>query len=422
MSDAASTRSSSGSSALETSGVSDQTPSYSGLFRLSGYRYILVSFIARLPIAMSQLGTLMLVVATTGSYAHAGLCAGALAVCNAVGAPTLGALSDRYGQYRLLVAQCLVSAIGLVAQVATRYADLPWTTTLLAGCVSGFALPQVGQLARVRWRPLITHRNGSPKLVGTAFSYEGAADEASFVIGPALVGLFSALLGTYAPLLAAAVMVTVFGLLFARHPSAALVPRREPSQRSGGVWTLAFTTLIAAQFLIGNLFGSIQTGTTALTRAAGHPDAAGLFHALLGVGSVAAGVALGRVQQAPNHPRRLALFATAMFVLSLGLLGVDSLWLLAAELFVLGFAIAPYMITTFTLAELTTSRGHVTTAMTLLAGATGLGYATGAALAGRLVTESEASPAFYVTLTATSVAALLAWAAKPLLSRTRPTT
>lgn len=401
--------------------VSDQGADvgYSGLFGLTGYRYILIAFIARLPLAMSQLGTLMLIVATTGSYALGGLCAGALAVSNAVGAPVLGALTDRRGQSKILVAQCLVGAIAMAAQVYTRYADLHWVTTLLAGCVAGFALPQIGQLARVRWRPLIDHRGGGKHLVGTAFSYEGAADEASFVIGPMLVGIFSGLLGTYAPLLGAALMIAVFGLMFAAHPSARLVPVQGKETPSGSVWTLPFATLIFAQFLVGNLFGSVQTGTTVLTRAAGHPDAAGLFHALLGVGSVAAGIALGRVRRTPNHPKRLALFATAMFVLSLGLLGVSNLWLLAGELFILGFAIAPYMITTFTLAELITDRGRVTTAMTLLAGATGLGYAVGAAVAGRLVTHTDAAPAFAVTVTATTCAIVLAWAAKPLLSRTK---
>lgn len=399
--------------------VKSEQVGYSGLFGLTGYRYILVAFIARLPLAMSQLGTLMLVVTTTGSYAQAGLCAGGVAIANAVCAPLLGSLTDRRGQSRILMVQCFIGALGMLAEVFTRMAGWDWKTTLIAGCIAGAALPQVGQMARVRWRPLIAHRGGGDHLVGTAFSYEGAADEASFVAGPALVGVFAGLYGTYAPLLAAAGMIAVFGILFARHPSAGLVPLRTKELTSGGVWTPAFVTLVFAQFLVGNLFGSVQTGTTVLTRAAGHPDAAGLFHALLGIGSVAAGVALGRLRRTPNHPLRLALFASAMFVLSLGLLGVTNLWLLAGELFILGFVIAPYMITTFTLGELITSRGHITTAMTLLAGATGLGYASGAAIAGRLVTDTDASGAFHTTLVATATAVVLAWAAKPLLSRTR---
>ena len=390
---------------------------YSGLFGLTGRWYVVVAFIARLPLAMSQLGTLLLVATTTDSYTYAGICAGALAVCNAIGSPWFGSLTDRLGQTRILLVQCLGGAAGLVGIVATRYFDTPWWLTAVVAALAGFALPQIGQLARVRWRPIIGSHGADGRLVTTAFSYEGAADEASFVVGPMLVGAFAALFGTWAPLLAASALLLWFGLQFARHPSASLVTPAPTGSSRIPVWSAAFTVLFVAQFLIGNLFGSIQTGTTMMTRAAGHAESAGLFHALLGIGSVSAGLALGRVRRTPDHARRLLLFATAMWVLSLPLLAVDGLWGLAGELVILGFAIAPYMITTFTLGELITDRGRLATAMTFLAGATGLGYASGAGIAGRLVDAHGATAAFAVTLTATSVALGLAVAARGLLRR-----
>lgn len=379
--------------------------------------YVVVAFIARLPLAMSQLGTLLLVATTTDSYTHAGICAGALAVCNAIGSPWFGSLTDRQGQTRVLLVQCLGGAAGLVGVVATRYLEAPWWTTAAVAAVAGFVLPQIGQLARVRWRPIVTAHGADEQLVTTAFSYEGAADEASFVVGPVLVGAAAAALGTWAPLLVAAALLAGFGLAFARHPSADLVTPAPAGSTRVPVWNAAFTVLFVAQFLIGNLFGSIQTGTTMMTRAAGHAESAGLFHALLGIGSVSAGLALGRMRGTPDHPRRLLAFASAMWVLSLPLLAVHGLWALAGELVILGFAIAPYMITTFTLGEVITPRARLATAMTFLAGATGLGYANGAAVAGRLVDAHGATSAFGVTLTATSIALVLAVAARRLLTR-----
>lgn len=390
---------------------------YSGLFGLTGRRYVLVAFIARLPTAMAQLGTLLLVATTTDSYTQAGLCAGALAVCNAVGSPLFGALTDRRGQAGILFFQCVAGAAGLAGVVATRYLAAPWWTTMIVAACAGFVLPQVGQLARVRWRPIIVHHGADERLVSTAFSYEGAADEASFVVGPVLVGLAAATLGTWAPLLTAAVLLAAFGIAFARHSSGRYVTPAPRGAAKAVLWTGAFSALVVAQFLIGNLFGSIQTGTTMMTRAAGHAESAGLFHALLGLGSVSAGLALGRATGTADHPRRLALFATAMWVLSLPILAVHGLWGLAAELVILGFAIAPYMITTFTLAELITHRSRTATAMTLLAGATGLGYASGAAVAGRLVDAHGAPAAFRVTLAATTIALALALAVRPALTR-----
>ncbi|MPZ96776.1 MAG: MFS transporter, partial [Propionibacteriales bacterium] len=63
---------------------------YRRLFALAGPRYVTVAFLGRLPLAMSQLGTLLLVAGSTGSYAAGGVSAGALAVANAVGAPIAG--------------------------------------------------------------------------------------------------------------------------------------------------------------------------------------------------------------------------------------------------------------------------------------------------------------------------------------------
>src|SRR5690348_11641887 len=42
--------------------------SYRRLFELAGTTYVVVAFLARLPLAMSQLGTLLLVSEATGSY------------------------------------------------------------------------------------------------------------------------------------------------------------------------------------------------------------------------------------------------------------------------------------------------------------------------------------------------------------------
>ena len=51
---------------------------------------------------------------------------------------------------------------------------------------------------------------------------------------------------------------------------------------------------------------------------------------------------------------------------------------------VLGFVVAPYMISVFMLGERAAPAAKVGTAMTLLAGATGIGYAVGSAVSGRL--------------------------------------
>lgn len=79
--------------------------SYRQLLHLAGPTYVLVAFLGRLPPAMSQLGTLLLVWSAAGSCGRGGLAAGALAVADALGAPVAGALADRVGQRPVVLVQ-----------------------------------------------------------------------------------------------------------------------------------------------------------------------------------------------------------------------------------------------------------------------------------------------------------------------------
>ncbi len=49
--------------------------SYRRLFSLAGPLYVAIAFIGRLPLAMAQMGTLLLVAGTTGSYGTGGAAA-----------------------------------------------------------------------------------------------------------------------------------------------------------------------------------------------------------------------------------------------------------------------------------------------------------------------------------------------------------
>lgn len=393
---------------------------YRRLLDLAGPAYLVVAFLGRLPLAMSQMGTLLLVAGETGSYGTGGLAAGTVAVANAVGAPVAGATADRIGQRPVVLVQSLFSAAGLLALVVLVTSSTPGTAAVVGvAALAGVAIPQVGPLARVRWRPL-TQRSGTdqPRLVDAAFSYEGAADEASFVLGPALVGSIAALMNPGGALIVAAALLAVFGSWFGVHPSAELArrARRAAGPAAGSLITPALGVLVLAQFLIGVVFGSTQTGTTALATAAGEPGAAGLLHSLLGVGSVIAGLSVAALPSWLTYERRMVLFAAALLVLSTPLLAAGSIAALIPMVLALGFAVAPYMITAFTLGERSVGHGRVGAALTLLASTTGLGYATGAALAGRLADAGGAQLAYAVTVAAAGASLLLAVAARRRLA------
>lgn len=393
--------------------------SYRRLLTLGGTWYIVVAFLGRLPLAMSQLGTLLLVAGSTGSYGAGGASAGALAVANAVGAPVAGSLADRVGQRRVVLVQSLAGAGGLAALVVLAQLGAAWPLQAAAAALAGLLMPQVGPLARVRWRPITHGLLDQRRLVDAAFSYEGAADEASFVLGPALVGGAVAVLAPAAAIIFASALLALFGTLFALHPTAELTraPRPGAPAAGGRLFTAAFVLLCLAQLAVGTIFGSAQTATSVLATAAGMPGLTGLLHALLGVGSVAAGLCFAVLPDRFRYESRLRVFATGLLVLSAPLLLVDSLTSLAPALMVLGLTVAPYMITVFTLGERITPPRRTGAAMTALAATTGIGYALGSSVAGRLADWGGHTPAFAVTVGAGAFATVLALASAGRLRR-----
>lgn len=373
--------------------------SYRRLFGLSGISYIVYAFLGRLPLAMSQIGTLLLVQDYTGSYGAGGITAGTLAVANGVAAPYFGALADRIGQRPVVLAQSLTAAVGLAAEVVLVWSGVPWPWVAVAAAFAGLACPQIGPLARVRWRPMTAGQPDQGRLVSTAFSYEGAADEATFVLGPTVVGIGIALISPHFAVLLAAGLLAVFGTAFAMHRSAELVGRRTDDVRTASrLLSAGLVVLIVAQFSIGIVFGSVQTGNAVVATDGGQPGLTGILHALLGVGSVVAGIAMAGLPESFSLLRRMRLFAGALLVLSLPLLVVGTIAWLVPVLLVLGFAVAPFMITNFSMAERITDDSRTGAAMTLLAAATGIGYAAGSSLAGRLADLGGATSAFSVTV------------------------
>ncbi|TDE91619.1 MFS transporter [Occultella glacieicola] len=392
--------------------------SYRSLFALTGRAYVVVAFVARLPLAMSQMGTLLLVAGVSGSYGAGGVAAGAIAVTNAIGSPLSGAISDRIGQRPVLLVQSVAGSAGLSLLVVLSSVGAPWQALAAVAGATGLFLPQVGTMARVRWRELTADKGAERfRLTSAAFSYEGSADEASFVLGPALVGLGAAFVSPSGSLILAAVLLAVFGLWFALHPTAAIVAGHPVGPRSGPVLTRLLVGLALGTLCVGMVFGSVQTGTTALATEAGQAGYAGLLHALLGVGSVVAGLTIAGLPARFTFADRLPVFGAALAVLAVPLLAVHSIGALAGVLLLLGLAVAPYLITVYSACEATVDPRRLGAAMMALAASTSLGYALGSSLAGQLADRSGYGGAYAVTVGACAGALGLALVIRPALGR-----
>ncbi|WP_288908801.1 MFS transporter, partial [uncultured Microbacterium sp.] len=143
---------------------------YRALPARAGWGYLIATSLGRLPLSMMPLAILTLATASTGSIALAGVAAAAAAVGEAIGAPTGGALSDRFGQRPVLLTGVVLNVGFAVAFVAT-IADAPDLLIVALAGATGLSLPQVGPLSRVRWMAM------SGDDLSAAFAFEGVTDE-----------------------------------------------------------------------------------------------------------------------------------------------------------------------------------------------------------------------------------------------------
>lgn len=387
---------------------------YRALPAASGGWFLVVALLGRLPSAMNQIGSLLLVSHTTGSLAAGGATAASLALGQAVGGPLVGRLADRTGHRRIGAAIAALQVVAIVGLVALANAGAPLPAVLASGFVVGLTVPQVGPLARARWSGLVECGRAPASAFGTAMSYEGAADETTYVLGPALVGIVVAGSSPQAAMLLAAALTAVFALAFALHPTASLVHHHDRAAgTSAGRRELPALLLLSVILVcVGAFFASVQAGVTSIAIAAGSEGTAGVIYAVMGLTSAAAGLLTPALPHRFGLPARLVSFLCLLLLfvtplLALGATGSRSLVALGLAVALAGVAVAPTLITAYSLAERTVPPSQVSWAMTMLSSGVVLGYAIAALAAGVLAQQHGAIGAFAVTTGAVAAGVLL---------------
>lgn len=188
------------------------TNPYRRLLATPGARAFTVgNLIARLPMGMFSVSAVIMIAGSRGSYALAGAVTATGLAATAVVAPWTARLVDRYGQARIAVPATAIAALGSLALLLCVHYDAPaWT--LFASYAATATTPNTGGMSRARWAHL--HR-GDPAALHTANSFEQAADELCFMLGPALAALLCAALFPEAGTLVGAVLLMTGVLIFA---------------------------------------------------------------------------------------------------------------------------------------------------------------------------------------------------------------
>ncbi len=366
--------------------------------------FSLTGLVARLPISMMTLGIVLLVSSLTGSYGLAGQVSAAYIIGNAAFAVPHGRLADRFGQGPVLYVDSVVFALasGLMITAITDDWGTPWPHLL--GALAGAAIPQIGTMVRSRWAYLLTKDSERH----TAFAAESVADEVVFVTGPALVTFLSTAWAPQAGLVVAVVVGTAgsLGLAVQRRTEPPAHPHDPAVARRPMPWGLLLPLTVGAVAL-GSLFGALEVASVAFADDAGHKSVSGLMLGAFSLGSLLAGVAAGVIvwRRAPLPRARIGMGILAVGTVSLPFL--PGLVIVTIALFLTGTALAPTLISLFSLIEAAVPRERLNEAMGFVQTGMSAGIAPGAWLAG-VVADGHGGSAAYWVCTVSAVLAALA--------------
>jgi predicted MFS family arabinose efflux permease len=367
-------------------------------------RLFALSIVARVPLTMLSIALLIHAQHLTGSFAAAGIVAGAYAVAVGVGGPVLGQLVDRRGQTATLLASAAASA-ALLGAVAVLPAGAPFVALVGLAAAIGLATPPLGACLRTLLPGLLPDADS----VRSAYAVEATASELTWVSGPPLALGLGALWSTGGALLFAGAVLLLGTAAFAVQPaSRAWQPDRgAPRSRGGSLSAPAMRTLVIVLVAVGALFGAVEVAVAAATDGLGAAAAAGPLLGIWGAGSLLGGMLAVRLGGGAHSAAGLALVLVALTAGHLLLVpAAGSVLALGAVLLLAGAAIAPTYATVYAMVDRAAPEGTATEAFAWLATAVAIGASSGSALAGALADGAGPAAAFALAGGAGAIALL----------------
>lgn len=353
------------------------------------------SIVGRLSLGMTTLALILLVRDTTGSYAAAGLVAGAYALSFGVLGPALARLADRTGPVRVLRLAAVVHPVLLVLVVVVSSSGLPVPAVLAPAVLAGATVPPLGPVMRALWGSVL-----SGPALATAYSLESVVVELCFVLGPLLVAGLTVAVGPQAPVVGAALLAGVGALWLSLTPRVQRVQPHEErhGSRSGPLSSPTVRALLLTVLAVGATFGAIEVAVPAFAEErGGRAAAAGVLLAVWSLGSVVGGLVYGSLHLRTPHRSQLPVLVSLLAVgTALPLLAQGPVSM-GVALFAFGLAIAPLSACNSMLLAAAAPSGTVTEAFAWNTSMIFGGAALASGLCGVLVDRSGPTAALAVT-------------------------
>ncbi len=373
----------------------NRTPVVAALRQQTGVPYLALSFVGRLPFAMMIVGVLTFVTIELDSVALAGLLAACAGAGTAIAGPVSGGLADRVGQRPVIIGLALAASVSTGVFVGLVLSGAPSAGLAASAIVMGATTPQVAPFSRARLAGAAELLPVSQRSRGRtiAMSYESLADEASFVLGPVVVGVLASIIAPWAPLALSIVVTVTLIPLFAGHRTVSLLnPQRSTTtatpQRPGTptreLVTVSMLLLVLAMTAVGGVFGATLTGLTASLEQIGDPSATGILYGAMSAGAIVTAVILAVL------PLRFGLrsrWFTGALLSILGLAGLlpsTHVGSIAACLFIAGCGIGACLVSLFSLGSTVAPRDRTNSIIVTLQSSLVIGQAAVTALSGFL--------------------------------------
>jgi MFS family permease len=389
---------------------------YAALFEAPSVRQVVIAgLLARLPLGMVPIGTVLLVRSAGHSYAIVGGVVAALSVASAAAAPPVGRLVDRVGQARVLIPLSILFPLFLVLLVWFSDRHAPAVVLVVLAAATGATLPPVGACIRTLWPSMLPAQG----LRETAYALEAWLQELGFVLGPVLVGGIAAFVSASVAMLVAGVLGLVGTLWFSLTPPVQAVSGHQnmgTRSRGGALGSSGVRTVIFSCVALGCAFGVVEVTMPAFAELHATRAQGGFALACFAAGSLIGGIWSG-TRPAPARPElRFACMLAALGVLLVPPLLAPSLGVVCGLMVVAGIPIAPAFASSYGLVDRLAPAGTTTEAFSWLTTAIVTGVSLGTAAGGVVIEHAGVTWSLALASPCALVAALVVFGLRSSLA------
>lgn len=405
-----------------------------------GRRFTFSALVARLPMSMLSLGTVLAIQHLYKNWSSAGVVSAIYVLSAAVMTPVFARWFDRYGQRKVGNIALPLSNIFLALFIVILWLRLPLPVVIIGAILLGATQFSFGALARTRWTWLLRTRTeqgiltqqDAVTLLSTAYTLESAFDELLYIIGPILATTLATAVSPISQLIVPLIAQILGGtIFFALHSATAntqalqtlkqpvtldtnarkpitdqerlkkLHPTRSPIallRRFTAHSALGFpgVPLLVISFVAYTTsFSAYDVGVVALAKSHGMEAISGLLLAIYSVGSLCGALIYGsRTWKSPLWRRYVTFVSLLVIGFILLDLTKDVIPLFIPVAFISGLVISPAYATANMIIEDSVPGTYLTEGLSWMNTAAAIGSSIGSSIVGVIIDHFGADAAF----------------------------